>query len=187
MKQLSAIGVTVLMMAGMAACDVEDQETDTAPAAAEMDVEDRMPEDDFGAESDVVIDVDSLEEAGAYITDREGRALYVLEGEPEGESTCYDDCAREWPPLLAQQGEPRAADEAVAEDQLGTIERRDGQRQVTLDGQPLYYYHDDEGPGDTAGHHVTDEWGEWYLVQPDGELLEGHGEGMDGESMEGSS
>jgi predicted lipoprotein with Yx(FWY)xxD motif len=39
-----------------------------------------------------------------------------------------------------------------------TIERPDGARQVTYDGQPLYFYVGDRGPGETTGHGIGDIW-----------------------------
>ena len=126
------------------------------------------------------LDVDSLASVGSYLTDASGRALYLLEGEPEGESTCYDACAEEWPPLLAAQGMPAAGAVAVQPGLIATLQRRDGSSQVTYGGHALYYYHDDQGPGQTTGQDVTDQWGEWYLVRPTGEALES------GESAGGS-
>ena len=54
---------------------------------------------------------------------------------------------------------------------VGSVQRHDGTAQVTYDGSPLYYARD-SGPGQTTGQDVTDQWGEWYLVQPSGERQE---------------
>ena len=114
---------------------------------------------------------------GAYLTTADGRALYLLEEDPRGTSTCYEMCAAIWPPLLAGQGPPMAADSAVRGNLLGTIERRGGGSQVSYNGQPLYLYLGDAGPGQgqTRGHHVEDSWGEWYLVSPTGQHVESEG------------
>lgn len=119
--------------------------------------------------------IDTLAGVGPYLTDGTGRALYLLEGEPRNESTCDDACARVWPPFLASQGAPRATADPVRPDLIGTFQREDGTTQVTYNGHALYYYQADQGPGDAEGQDVTDEWGEWYLVRPDGELLEEEG------------
>jgi Secreted repeat of unknown function len=50
---------------------------------------------------------------------------------------------------------------------LGTTRRRNGKRQVTYDGQPLYYYVDD-APGRVLCHNVSEFGGLWLVVQPDG-------------------
>lgn len=175
--------LVMAMAAGLAAfgcADVEEDEVridqpaldETGPAAEEppMDVDIEGP----------AIQLDSLEGVGEYLTDARGRALYLLEEEPQDSSICYDECAEEWPPFLVGQGSPVADAGAVREDLISTITRADGQRQVTYAGHPLYYYHDDEGEGDTAGQDLTDQWGEWYLVRPDGEPLEAEGAGESG-------
>jgi predicted lipoprotein with Yx(FWY)xxD motif len=46
---------------------------------------------------------------------------------------------------------------------LGTTERDDGTIQVTYQGMPLYYWIDDEAPGDTTGQGVNDVW---FVVLP---------------------
>lgn len=175
MKPTTATVLIALFGAAVSACDVEEQEPAPPPAAEEeraMDA-DAPP----AGEAAMTLRVDSLEDGGEYITDGEGRALYAIEGEPEGQSTCYDECAEEWPPLLVTEGGPAqsgptAGAAAVRGDFVGTLQRQDGNRQVSYAGRALYYYQDDVGPGQTEGHHVMDQWGEWYLVQPDGELLE---------------
>jgi predicted lipoprotein with Yx(FWY)xxD motif len=112
---------------------------------------------------------------GQYIADGEGMSLYMFEsdtqgeGDTEAESTCYDDCADAWPPVIAQ--EPQAGDQAQA-DLIGTVERRDGEMQVTYGGWPLYYFVRDQAPGDTNGQDVEGFGAEWYLLSPSGEAVE---------------
>ena len=66
------------------------------------------------------------------------RALYLFTRDSARKSRCYGDCAAAWPPFYAK-GRPRAA-RGVDASLLGTVERRDGRRQVTYRGQPLYFY-----------------------------------------------
>lgn len=179
--------VAVLWAVGLSAagCAEEAGEPDMdmpeAPAdAATEEGPGAPPTTDAAAAA--ALGVDSAAALGTYVTDAAGRAVYLLEGEPEGESTCYDACAEEWPPVLAGSGgaagdtaamEPSPGSaEALDAALVGTIERRDGSLQRTYAGHALYYYDDDTGPGQTTGHDVTDQWGEWYLVRPSGEPLE---------------
>ncbi|HEX2257308.1 MAG TPA: hypothetical protein VHG92_11525 [Afifellaceae bacterium] len=114
-------------------------------------------------------------EHGEYVADGEGWALYMFEadtrgeGETEAQSTCYESCAEAWPPLVVDEA-PEAGDQLQA-DLIGTIERRDGALQVTYGGWPLYYWAQDQEPGQTTGHDIEDHGAEWYLVAPSGEQL----------------
>lgn len=182
MTRVKMIGLSSLLVLLAGACgDAADEE----PVVLEEPVEQPVVAEPAaapmpGTASGAVLAVDTLEGAGPYLTDASGRALYLLEGEPQGESTCYDACAEEWPPFLAPQGSPTAGAASVQPGLIGTLQRRDGSTQVTYGGHALYYYHDDQGPGQTAGHDLTDRWGEWYLVQPGGEALEEHAGGTGG-------
>lgn len=176
----------VCSVLGLAACEADDP-PDIEPAT-ETQIE--APADDSAemitpasvadASGGTALTVAQAPELGEYIADANGRALYLLEGEPQGESTCQDACAEEWPPFLAPQGTPTAEAPAVQEGMIGTLQRQDGSTQVTYDGHALYYYHDDQGPGQTTGQDVTDQWGEWYLVQPSGAPLEEETTGDEG-------
>ena len=80
-----------------------------------------------------------------------------------GDSTT--SCAKAWPPVLTK-GKPRAGDGAKQR-LLGRTERRNGRRQVTYDGHPLYYYVDDS-PGNILCHDVDEFGGLWLVVEPNG-------------------
>jgi len=117
------------------------------------------------------------EEYGTYLVDAEGMSLYLFLRDEMGPSTCYDQCADAWPPLLvdadvapvAGEGEERLADAADA-DLLSTAERDDGTLQVTYGGWPLYYFAGDEEPGDANGQALNDVW---FLVDVSGNAI-GH-------------
>jgi predicted lipoprotein with Yx(FWY)xxD motif len=94
------------------------------------------------------------------------QAIYVFENDSEGRSNCYGACAKAWPPVLTK-GAPRAG-KRVNDDLLGTTRRRNGKRQVTYDGRPLYYYAH-EGPGEVLCHNVDLNGGLWWVVGPSGE------------------
>lgn len=118
--------------------------------------------------------------AGAYLADDQGRAVYMLEGDTDG-SKCTAACLEAWPPLSAPAGTTGMSGTtgtttttpgSLRMDLVGTIERADGTSQVTYGGHPLYRYAKDTGAGTTTGHGVDDQWGEWYLVTPEGEAME---------------
>lgn len=95
------------------------------------------------------ISVSQNEALGDFLVDAEGMTLYLFTKDTENVSTCYDDCATAWPPLLTD-GEVTVG-EGLDASLLGTTERTDGATQVTYGGWPLYYWVKDEAPGDTTG------------------------------------
>ena len=105
-------------------------------------------------------------EFGTMLFDSKKQAIYVFENDRENRSNCYDECAVAWPPVLTK-GEPEAGG-GVDESLLGTIRRRDGSRQVTYAGKPLYFYAH-EGPGEVRCHNVDLNGGLWWVIAPSGE------------------
>ena len=102
---------------------------------------------------------------GRMLFNADKQAIYVFENDRKRRSNCYGDCAAAWPPVLTR-GRP-VAGKGVREKLLGTIARRDGAKQVTYDGKPLYSYaHED--PGEVLCHDVFLNGGYWWAVGPDG-------------------
>ena len=103
---------------------------------------------------------------GPMLFDGRGQAIYLFEPERTSEPRCYDACEEAWPPVLTD-GAPRAEGDVRA-GLLGTTRRRDGSRQVTYGGHPLYYYaHEDVGQ--VLCHDVVLNGGLWLVVTPAGE------------------
>jgi predicted lipoprotein with Yx(FWY)xxD motif len=102
---------------------------------------------------------------GTIVGDGRGQAVYLFDREDSKQSECYGDCARAWPPVLTK-GRPIAG-KGVRKRLLGTTRRRNGKRQVTYDGRPVYYYVDD-APGRVLCHNVLEFGGLWLVLRPDG-------------------
>lgn len=104
----------------------------------------------------------STEELGRFLVGPEGMTLYRFNPDQPGVSNCYDQCAILWPPLLIEEGQtPRGNAGVVGE--LGTTARDDGTIQVTYQGMPLYYWINDQAPGDATGQGLD---GVWFVVPP---------------------
>lgn len=117
--------------------------------------------------ADPVVQVEGSD-LGQILVDADGRTLYLFLPDDQGsESTCYDDCEANWPPLAAE-GELTGGD-GVDGSLLGTTEREDGSTQVTYDGWPLYLFAGDETADDVNGQGVGDVW---YVVAPSGEPIQ---------------
>jgi predicted lipoprotein with Yx(FWY)xxD motif len=119
------------------------------------------------------IEAHKKEPVGNYLTDEQGRSVYIFKADSKNNATCYDACAQAWPPVVTR-GEPQAG-EGAERQMLGTIERKDGSRQVTYNGWPLYYFVKDKQPGDINGQDVNAFGAEWYLLTPQGQVAEAEG------------
>jgi predicted lipoprotein with Yx(FWY)xxD motif len=93
------------------------------------------------------------------------QAIYIFERDSRNRTRCYGECAKAWPPVYTT-GRP-AAGRGVRQSLLGSIRRRDGRRQVTYAGKPLYFYAH-EGPGQVLCHNVKLNGGLWWVVGADG-------------------
>jgi predicted lipoprotein with Yx(FWY)xxD motif/plastocyanin len=99
--------------------------------------------------------VGETDELGPFLTDAAGNTLYLFTKDEPGKSNCYDDCVAKWPVFYADEG-VTLPEGAAGE--LGEITRDDGTEQTTYNGWPLYYWINDEAPGDTTGQGVGDVW-----------------------------
>jgi predicted lipoprotein with Yx(FWY)xxD motif len=112
------------------------------------------------AQTAAMLATQTTPDLGTFLTDQAGRTVYMYTQDQVGISTCYDQCATAWPPLLTQ------ADPVLPPDLpgvVGTTARTDGGVQVTYNGMPLYYWAKDQKPGDTTGQNVG---GVWFVVNP---------------------
>lgn len=83
--------------------------------------------------------------------------LYTYDQDTGGVSTCYDQCAQNWPPFLGEAGSDRGEGWTL-------VERSDGTMQWAYDGRPVYYYAGDAAAGDKAG---DGRGGMWHVLSAD--------------------
>lgn len=106
---------------------------------------------------------------GPILFDGRGHALYAFTRDRRhGPSRCYGACAKAWPVYFAPG--MTIAGRGVRQSLIGTTRRRDGRRQVTYSGRPLYYYVND-GVGQVKCQAVTEFGGTWLVVRPSGSLV----------------
>lgn len=77
--------------------------------------------------------------------------LYTFDKDAVGVTNCYDKCAENWPPLIADAG-------AAVEGDFTLVDRTDGSKMWAYKGWPLYFWVKDEKPGDTTGDMVGEVW-----------------------------
>jgi len=90
------------------------------------------------------------------VTGSNGMTLYVFDKDvaDSGKSACNGPCAGNWPPLLAADD----AKDSDAGSNYKLIVRDDGKKQWTLKGKPLYFWKNDQKPGDKTGDGFNNVW-----------------------------
>jgi predicted lipoprotein with Yx(FWY)xxD motif len=106
---------------------------------------------------------------GRVLFDQRGFVLYGFTADARTASRCYGACARAWPPLLVK-GSAKAL-KGIDRRKLGSVARRNGARQVSYAGHPLYYYVGDTKPGQILCQNVREYGGLWLVVSPSGKLV----------------
>ncbi|WP_315097959.1 hypothetical protein [uncultured Cellulomonas sp.] len=162
MRRTILYSITALVTAAtLAACGSSDDDTPTATDDATTAEEMPAPEDT----TDLATAETSL---GTIVVDGDGMtAYYFLNDTPgSGTSACAGDCATAWPAITTESDTP-TVDGVTGE--VGTITGVDGDKQITIDGRPVYTFAQDSAPGDVTGQGVNDVW---YAVAPDGTQIE---------------
>jgi predicted lipoprotein with Yx(FWY)xxD motif len=106
---------------------------------------------------------------GKVLATKSGMTLYLFVADRHGRSVCYGACAANWPPLLVK-GKPSAGTGVKAK-LLGVTKRKDGKRQVTYKGRPLYRFALDKKAGQTAGEGQNFFGGLWWGVSATGKAV----------------
>ena len=151
-------GVVVPVLAGLAlltGCGARPGEPTLIEPAAGVQEQPAQP---------VSVNAADVAGLGQVLTDQGGKTLYLFTKDSTNppRSTCVDDCAKMWPPLLAG-GEVLAS--GVEPGRLGTVTRPDGSIQVTVGNWPVYMYAGDSGPGQATGHGVGNVW---FVIEKEG-------------------
>jgi predicted lipoprotein with Yx(FWY)xxD motif len=119
--------------------------------------------------SAATVSVSSVDGVGDVLVDAQGAALYAADQEAGGMVVCTGSCTSIWKPLTVS-GRPTAGDGVVTK--LGTVERPDGHRQVTLAGRLLYRFVEDPQPGTVTGNGFADSFDghafRWHVATPMG-------------------
>ena len=106
---------------------------------------------------------------GKVLATKSGMTLYLFKIDKKGSSACYGQCATYWPPLLTK-AKPSAGT-GIKANLLGTIKRKDGTKQVTYAGHPLYLFKLDKKAGQVNGEGQNFFGGKWYGVNSAGKAV----------------
>lgn len=113
----------------------------------------------------IILTANSTAKLGTVVVDGLGFTLYRYDKDTANppKATCEGPCAEKWRPVAA--AEPVVL-EGVDAKEVGSVERSDGTKQVTIGGYPVYRFAADPKPGTTDGHGKD---GAWSAVTPEGD------------------
>jgi len=142
-----AVGADGKLVKGPAATDAPAPAAAPAPAPAAA----AAP-----AAQGPVVDLAQVGNLGEVMVGANGHTLYAFTDDPEGQTTCFDACAKAWPPLTVP-ADFTISDELQASG-AKTIQRPDGSLQLVMGKWALYYYAGDNAPGDANGQGLNGKW-----------------------------
>ena len=99
----------------------------------------------------------TVNERRHWLMGSNGRTLYIyVEDKPGKTPQCNDECAKNWPPLLVA-GNPKPTGD------FNFVQRKDGTRQWTYKGKPLYFYIKDDSEWKAFGQGLGP--GKWKYIK----------------------
>lgn len=107
---------------------------------------------------------------GTVLVDSRGRTLYLFEKDANAMSRLPAAGVSYWPPLTSH-GTPHAG-KGVNQSMLGLTTTRNGVRQVTYAGHPLYTFVGDKRAGQTTGEGLNNFGAGWYVLAANGKKVE---------------
>ncbi|WP_328647211.1 hypothetical protein OHS58_04295 [Amycolatopsis sp. NBC_00348] len=139
-----------------------------APLSACGDMASGAQGPEHGQPGHVMLAAATVPGIGAVVTDASDKTLYRFDKDMSQPptSTCDGECAATWPPVLAGEAAPML--KGIQDTQVGTLARKDGSKQLTLNGWPLYEFSGDKAPEQANGQGVN---GTWFAVAPDGSKI----------------
>ena len=94
-------------------------------------------------------------QAAEMLAAKNGMTLYIFDKDKGDQSSCYGDCAVNWPPYVG------TADEKMPKD-WKLVALTDNTMQWTYDGKPLYFFKGDKMKDDAAG---DGKGGVWHVIK----------------------
>ena len=170
-RSLLLLGLIALLAACSSGASTTPSPTVAAPSVAPTEAPpseaapSEAPPSQAAADATIALATNAL---GEIIVAADGKTLYAFTPDTAGESTCYDDCATAWPPLVVTDPAAISAGAGLDAAKLTTVDRTDGTKQVKYGDWPLYYFADDAAAGDTNGQGLGTKW---YVVDAAGELI----------------
>ncbi len=109
------------------------------------------------AQEAATLNVRNINGLGPVLVAQNGMTLYTFKRDRLDTTNCVEPCTNNWPPYTVSSMEMLTLGEGIP-GEIGTIERPDGTLQVTYNQMPLYFWVNDQAPGDATGHNFRTNW-----------------------------
>ena len=165
MSRVAALLATALVIGLLAGCGGGSSNSSTSESgstAAKTTTPPIAKPPPNAEEGTVFVSLGSAAGLGEVLVDSEGHTLYAFSG-----TSCAGACAKAWPPLLDETGEPQPSN-GTAASRLGTTTRPDGTTQVPYADHPLYSFAGDKQPGEANGNGQSAFGGSWTALKGNG-------------------
>jgi predicted lipoprotein with Yx(FWY)xxD motif len=172
-SRLLMIALVVVAATAVMACSSPGASTAASQAAPSVAASEAAPseaastepsEAPSAASGGTTVEAKEVGTAGTILVDgASGMTVYVFtkDTKDSGTSACTGGCIETWPALTVPEGGTPTGGTGVT-GTLGTITRADdGTLQVTYNGLPLYFFKNDQAPGDLNGVYEN-----WETVKP---------------------
>ncbi len=103
---------------------------------------------------------------GEYLTDGDGRTLYINLKEKDGVSLCSAACAKAWPPYYNTKGIDVTSFKDEVSSRVNSYAQKDGTVQLAFGTNLLYYYSGDTKPGDILGSGLDNSSWQVVVIKP---------------------
>jgi predicted lipoprotein with Yx(FWY)xxD motif len=124
-----------------------------------------------GPDPQALIQLDHVPGYGKVLADTAYKTLYRFgkDVRGSGKTHCYGACTRVWYPKASYEP-PAWTSRGLDNSEFGTITRKEGYRQATFDGWPLYTYIKEKGHA-SKGIGLKSFGGTWYALRVNGESV----------------
>lgn len=157
---LMALLMTMSLTVLLTGCGKQPVTNNTSLNNQEQNINNQTPPQEM---FDVMIS--SNQDLGQIFVDGKGMTLYTYTKDTPNNSTCYETCAVNWPPLLTADN-PKIVS-ILVNSNFGVTTRTNGDKQITYKGMPLYYWIKDIKPGDATGENVGGVWFTYKITEAD--------------------
>jgi predicted lipoprotein with Yx(FWY)xxD motif len=175
------VGIAIVAVAGLSGCAAVSNKTaqESNAAASESAAPTHtaapappnpLPVDDARQSvGPVSLKLEKRGDLGTILAEGTGRALYTFSQETGNQPACYDACADTFLPVLTS-GDPDGG-VGIEDAEAKTTLRRDGTKQVSYKGHPLYLYAGDKDDKAVNGQGLTLFGGTWHALSGDGQPI----------------